>query len=113
MPLNSFNEIGIIPAIFAVISGVWGAVLNFVKRDTSCSSMKKKIAFFLFDMFVNMGITLLIFIGAIGYGLNELTAVAIAGFLGHQGVRSFYVMELIILEKLGAKETLKKLHEND
>lgn len=113
MPLNSFNEVGIIPAVIAGLSGIWGAILNFVKRDISCHSMPKKIAFFLFDMLVNMGITLLIFIGAMGYGLNELTAVAIAGFLGHQGVRSFYVMELIILEKLGAKETLKKLHEKD
>ena len=106
---NNFTDIDLTASIIAFLAGIWGAVLNFVKRDTKLHSYSKKVMLFLFDMTINIGITMLIYIGCIGYGFNELISVAIAGFLGHQGTRSFYIMELIITEKLGAKATFNEL----
>ncbi len=112
MPINNFNDIDHTASIIAIIAGMWGAILNFIKRDKSNHSLAKTFAYFVFDMIVNIGITMLIYIGCIGYGLNDLLSVAIAGFLGHQGTRSFYIMELILTEKLGAKATFEQLKKD-
>lgn len=108
---NSFNDVDVTASIIAFLAGVWGAVLNFIKRDNADHSIKKKIFTFAFDFVVNIGITMLIYVGCVGYGLNDLLSVAIAGFLGHHGVRSFYIMDLIIAEKIGAKETFKQISD--
>ena len=115
MPHNNFNDMNYTASLLALVAGVWGAVLNFIKRDNRTHSVLRKISTFIMDMVVNIGITMLIYIGCVGYGFNDLLSVAVAGFLGHQGTRSFYIMELIISEKLGAKATfeqLKKEREN-
>ena len=109
MPINSFTDLGNAATYAALFAGVWGAILSFLKRDIRKFSFPKTIGLFFMDMAVNMGITMLVYIGAIGYGFNELLAVALAGFLGHQGTRSFYLLELIIAEKLGAKKTFDEI----
>lgn len=109
MPYNNFNDINIFSTIIALIAGAWGAFLSFLKRDHKDRSFKSKFGFFIFDMIVNIGLTMLSYIGLIGYGINDLLAVAIAGFVGHLGTRSFYLAELIIAEKLGAKYTFKEI----
>lgn len=112
MPHQSFNDMNTSASIIAFIAGIWGAILNFIKRDNSAhSKLKKSITFFI-DMIVNIGITMLIYIGCVGYGFNDLLSVAVAGFLGHQGTRSFYIMELILAEKLGAKQTFNTLKDD-
>ena len=116
MPHNNFSDVNIVSTIIAFIAGVWGAVVSFFRRDVSNFSILKKVSLFFMDMFVNVGLTLLVYLGLIGYGLNELLAVAVSGFIGHQGTRSFYLIELIITEKLGAKATfeeIKKGKNND
>lgn len=112
MPTSSFQDMNAGATLIAIIAGIWGSVLNFIKRDTKHHNTLRKISIFIMDMFVNIGITMLVYIGAIGYGLNELIAVAIAGFMGHQGTRSFHLIELMVAEKVGAKETFKTL-ENE
>ncbi len=112
MPINNFSDMDHTASVIAIMAGMWGAILNFVKRDKREHSLTKTVLYFIFDMIVNIGITMLIYIGCIGYGLNDLLSVAIAGFLGHQGTRSFYIMELILTEKIGAKRTFEKLSED-
>jgi len=109
MPHNNFNEMNTLATLIAVTAGVWGALLNFMKRDTSEKKFFHKASLFFMDMFVNIGITMLVYLGCIGYGLNDLMAVAISGFLGHQGTRSFYLIEMIIAEKTGAKQTFEEI----
>lgn len=109
---NNFTEINTTASIIAFIAGVWGALLNFIKRDTGDHSLTRKVVTFVFDMIANVGITMLIYIGCIGYGFNDLLSVAVAGFLGHQGVRSFYIMEMILVEKLGAKQTFNEIKDD-
>ncbi|WP_345993774.1 hypothetical protein [Sulfurimonas sp. HSL-1716] len=111
MPHNNFNDINYFSTLIAFLAGSWGAALNFFRRDHKDRSFFKKLGFFIMDMFINVGLTMLAYIGLIGYGLNDLLAVAIAGFVGHQGTRTFYLMELIITEKLGAKQTFDEIKE--
>lgn len=109
MPYTNFTDVDVTASLIAILAGIWGAILSFLKRDTSTATFMRKTFLFLMDMFVNIGITMLIYIGCMGYGLNDLLSVAIAGFLGHQGTRSFYLIELIIAEKLGAKATFEEI----
>ncbi len=106
---NNFNDISATSTIIAFLAGAWGALLNFIKRDTKTMSITKKISFFLMDMAVSMGFTLLSYLGLVGYGLNDLVAVALSGFIGHLGTRSTYLIELLIAEKLGAKATFEEI----
>ena len=85
MPHSSFNDMNVGASIIALIFGIWGAILNFTKRNIRGVSFVKKLSLFFIDMLINVGITILIYIGLIGYGFNDLLSVSIAGFLGHQG----------------------------
>jgi len=109
MSYNNFNDINMISTLVAFLAGIWGAVLSFLRRDMKTYSTLKKISLFFMDMFVNIGLTMLAYLGLIGYGANDLLAVAVSGFIGHQGTRSFYLIELIITEKLGAKATFDEI----
>lgn len=109
---NNFNDIDVVAASIASLAGLWGAIISFVRRDVKDFKMIKKISLFFMDMFVNVGLTLLVYLGLVGYGVNELLAVAISGFIGHQGTRSFYLAELIITEKLGAKSTFDEVKKD-
>ena len=111
MPFNHFQDMDNTASIIAAVAGVWGAILNFARRDNKTHSFFRKLMFFMFDMTVNVGITMLIYVGCVGYGFNDLVSVAVAGFLGHQGTRSLYLMELIITEKLGAQKTFDEIRK--
>ncbi len=115
MPHNNFSDMDLLSTLIATLAGVWGAIISFSRRDIKEFKMLKKITLFFMDMFVNIGLTLLVYLGMVGYGINDLLAVAVSGFMGHQGTRSFYLVELIITEKLGAKktyDTIKAEEEN-
>ena len=103
------SDVNTLATIIALMAGTWGAILNYSQRDTKEHSILKKISMFFMDMIINVGITMLVYLGLIGYGIGDLVAVAISGFVGHQGTRSFYLIELIIAEKLGAKKTYEIL----
>ena len=111
MPVTNFTDLDKVATSIALLAGIWGALLNFFRRDTKGHTLARKTFTFFADMFVNVGITMLVYLGLIGYGANELLAVGISGFFGHQGTRSFYLMELIIAEKVGAKNTFNELKE--
>jgi len=112
MPYNNFNDINILSTLIAFAAGAWGAILSFLKRDIKSFGILKNISFFFMDMFVNIGLTMLVYLGLIGYGINDLLAVAVSGFIGHQGTRSFYLIELIIVEKIGAKATFEEIKKS-
>ena len=113
MPHNNFSDTDFLATVFAVLAGVWGAILSFLKRDTNGLRFLKKLSYFLMDMFVNTGLTLLTYIGLIGYGINDLMAVAAAGYIAHLGTRSFYLIEILIADKLGSKAMLEEIRKDD
>ena len=109
MPTGNFNDLNTTSTIIAFAAGAWGAMLNFLRRDTQDFSIIKIVSYLIMDMAVSMGFTLLSFMGLVGYGLNDLTAVAVSGYLGYLGTRSSYLVELMIAEKLGAKATFDEI----
>ncbi|PHQ90099.1 MAG: hypothetical protein COB42_05650 [Sulfurimonas sp.] len=108
MPSN-FTELDKLTTFVALCVAVGVAIASFFRRDTKNLTLGKKILIFMKDMCINIGVTMLFYIGLIGYGTADLLAVAISGFAGHQGVRSVYLVELLIAEKLGAKWTFAEI----
>ena len=109
---QQFSDINSISLVASIVAGLWGAMVSFIHRDKNGYSLTRKIYSFLTDVVIDVGVTLLVYLGLIGYGVNDLLSVAISGFMGHQGTRTFYLIELIIAEKLGAKKTYDMLKDN-
>lgn len=93
--------------IFAL--GLIGAVLNFLKRKVRKLSLLKKLGLFAVDTLSSSTLAVISFYGVIGLGYNELLAIAVAGALSHQGTRAIYILELIVAEKFGGKQTFDEL----
>jgi len=106
---KNFNEIPTLTQIYVFLIGLWTTFINFFKReDIKQASISKKIIAFITDLITSVGFTIITFLTLTGYGLNEVFSVGIAGFLGHQGARAAYLIELVILEKVGARKTYEK-----
>ncbi|WP_456390571.1 hypothetical protein [Hydrogenimonas sp.] len=104
MPEKITDISGASTAIAAAF-GMWGAFVNFLTRKRSGVRAGRLFGMFVADSIINAGLSITIFLGCMGYGLNELLSVSIASLLGHQGTRAFYLAELIIIEKSGATKT--------
>lgn len=76
-----------------LIFGLWGAFMNYFKRDVKKYTLKKRIFLFTFDAISSAGIAIIIFLIVQGYSGNELLAVGLSGFFAHQGTRAFYYIE--------------------
>ena len=113
MPEKHLSDVDNISLIFTTIIGTWGSILSFLKRERSGYSFLKAVSMFLTDMFTNIGFTILTYLGLIGYGVNELLAVSIAGFIGHQGTRAIYLAELAIADKIGSKSALEAIKKEN
>lgn len=109
MPANNFNELNNVATYIALMAGVWGAIVSFFKRDINGKSITIKMSLLVMDIFTNVGLTMLSYIGLMGNGVNELLSVAIAGVIGHQGTRGLYLIELIIVEKSGSNAALEEV----
>jgi len=103
MPYNNFNEIPLFTQIAVAIAGAWGAFINWIKRKKEGRPLHVKIGMFLVDLISTTGISILTFLALAGYGFNELFSVAVAGWMAHYGTRGFYLMEIVIAEKLNIK----------
>lgn len=105
MPQNDFNNLNLIAVVVAFGFGMWASILNFSKRNLRYLNVKRMALLFVFDMLVSIGFTMLTYLGLVGAGVNELLSVAIAGFTAHQGTRAVWLIEMLISEKLGARDT--------
>ena len=113
-PNKDFTQVHLIALIFAFAAGIWATIISFIRKETSHMTLSQKITRFCVEAVVNIGLTLVVFIGLSGYGFNDLISVSVASLIGHTGVRGMYILELIFCEKIGAKDTfchLKDLHE--
>jgi len=104
-----YEQIKDIPITLYIIVfgfGIWGAILNYFKReqDGIDRTIAQKIGNFLLDMISSMGLSVLSFLSLIGLGFNEIVAVAFSGWIAHQGTRAVYLIELLIAEKVGSKK---------
>ena len=115
MPYRNFNDIPFITQIAVLLTGIWGALMNFVKRTeiNKNMSLRKKVMYFFIDLISSGGIAIIIFLGAIGYGFNELLAVFFSGIFAHQGTRAIYLIELFIAEKLNSKKLEEEIKKDE
>lgn len=111
MPINNFSDLNIFATLIALAAGIWGSIISFIRRNKDGIKVRKGILLFFIDMTTNIGLTMLVYLGLIGYGLNELVAVAISGFVGHQGTRGVYLIELTIAEKVGSRTAIEEIKE--
>ena len=113
MPHNSFNEISPIATMLAFAAALWGTVINFARRDINKKSFLRIVVIFISDFMVSAGFTMLTYIGLVGYGLNDLLAVSVSGYMGYLGIKSSHLIELILTEKVGANKTFNYIKERE
>ena len=115
---NSINHLSVAIVIFLAFLG---AFLNS-KRYCAVNSDKHKqysktkrilriLSQILFDAISVGTISLIVYIGLIGYGVNEFLAVSIAGFLAKEGNSAIYHFKLFVAEKLGANSLVEELQK--
>jgi len=102
---EQMNDIPIMLYIIVFGLGMWGAILNYFKREDDKVSRTKlqKLGIFILDLVSSMGLSVITFLSLLGLGMNDIIAVAFSGWVAHQGTRAIYLVELIIAEKLGSK----------
>ena len=118
---KDWSDINYISVFIISILAFLGAILDtqrycktnvdICNKNTKAKKIIKVILHILFD-FISIGaISLVVYVGMIGYGINELLSVAIAGFLATEGNKALYQFKLLIADKLNSqelKDALKK-----
>lgn len=107
MPDKHIRDIDDVVSYAVIISGLWGAFMNYFKRQTSGYTKLKKLSLFTFDLVSSAGIAIMTYLIIRGYGANELLSVGLSGWFGHQGTRAFYTIETIITKILEQKLNVK------
>jgi len=103
MPAKHLNDVQNFDGIFVILLGVWGAIMNYVKRKDKSYSFFKKAGFFTLDILTSGGIAIVTFLVVLGYTDNEIISVGVSGVFAHMGTRAFYIFEQVITQKLGVK----------
>ncbi len=123
MPNKDWNHINYISVYIIAILSFIGAVLNTKRycntNKDKCNSYKKIKLFFvvashiIFDAISVGAISLIAYIGLVGYGLNEFLAVAIAGFLAKEGNTAIYQFKLFLADKLNSQALRDELEKEE
>ena len=103
MPYKTLHEVPEFNSIFVLLLGVWGAILNYMKRKHDKYTFIKKIGFFVLDALTSGGIAIVTYLVVYGYTNNEFLSVGISGVFAHMGTRAFYIFEQIVVQKAGIK----------
>ena len=122
---KNWNDINYLSVIVIVILSFLGAVFNTkryckINKDkcekySNVERVTNVLEHIIFDFTSISAIALIVYIGMIGYGFNELLSVAVAGFLAKEGNIALYQLKLIIADKLNSqslKEELEREKEN-
>jgi len=115
---KNLNDLNSISLVLVTFFGAWGGFLNYLRRAKTHPNYtwKQKVFHFFVDAVSVCTITVIVYLGLIGYGLNDLLAIAISGFIGHQGANAIYTIEIVLAEKFGGDEAvnvIKEEHKND
>lgn len=103
MPHKHLDNMPDFNGIFVLLLGIWGAIMNYVKRKNKNYNIFKKIGFFVLDVLTSGGIAIITYLVVFGYTGNEYLSVGVSGVFAHLGTRAFYIFEQIISQKLGIK----------
>jgi len=103
VPYKSLNDVPEFNSLFVVLLGVWGAIMNYLKRKNDKYTLVKKVGFFVLDVLTSGGISIVTYLVVYGYTGNEFLSVGISGVFAHLGTRAFYIFEQIIVQKVGIR----------
>ena len=119
MPNKDWNNINHISVYIVSLLSFIGAVLNTKRHCNTnkdkCNSYKKIKLFFvvtshiIFDAISVGAISLIVYIGLVGYGFNEFLSVAIAGFLAKEGNTAIYQFKLFLADKFNSSALMEEL----
>jgi hypothetical protein len=109
------KDVPLFSTIVVLFFGLWGAILNFSRREQDLKerSLTRKIMMFFVDLLTSSGFAILTFYGCMGYGVNEVISVAIAGIVSHQGTRAIYIAELLLASKFGGNTVVEAIKEKE
>lgn len=116
---NSINYISvIIVSLLSVLGGILNTKKHCVINDEKCKSygfLKLSvvvISHIIFDAISIGSISLIVYLGLVGYGINDLLSVAIAGFLASEGNKAIYQFKLVLAEKLNSQALMEELKKD-
>ena len=111
---SHLKDIPVFSTIIVCLFGLWGAILNYSKRGIDCKKRTKKqiILLFFLDVITSSGFSLLIFYGAMGFGIDEPISVMLSGFAAVEGTHTVYFAELIVAKKFGGDSVVEAIKEN-
>ncbi len=119
MPHKDWNHIDHISVLIVALLSFIGAILNTKRHcktnKDKCNSYKKTKLFFvvashiIFDAVSVGAISLIVYLGLVGYGLNEFLSVAIAGFLAKEGNTAIYQFKLLVADKFNSSALMEEL----
>jgi uncharacterized membrane protein len=116
MDYKDFENLTTIGIFSAIAVSTWSGIVAYLKRDLREETVSHRIFIFFKDIFISSGFSILTYMLLVGFGVSELVAVAIGGFVGHLGIRSSYLVEILIAEKLGSskiKESAEKSYNRE
>lgn len=105
MPHKNLGDISNKEWIFITIIAVWAIIGHFLSRTfKSDTKWQVKLYFLLQDFVVSGGITYLVALLCMGYGLPDLVALSLAGFSGYKAAEFTHLLEKAVRAKLGLKD---------
>ena len=110
---KNLNDLNILSLIVVSFFGLLGGFLNYLRRLKTHPEFKtkQKILYFIVDAISTSSFSVITYLGLVGYGINDVFAVAVAGFIGHQGTRAIYLLEIFVAEKFAGEETINAIKE--
>ena len=119
MVSKDWNHINYISVGIVALLAFLGAILNTKRycktNKEKCDNYKKTKLFFtvvshvVFDALSVGTISLIVYIGLVGYGLNEFLSVAIAGFLAKEGNTAIYQFKLFLADKFNSTALMEEI----
>jgi len=103
MPYKHLNDTPEFNTLFVLFLGIWGAIMNYIKRKNDNYNIFKKMGLFILDVITSGGIAIITYLVVYGYTGNEYLSVGISGVFAHLGTRAFYIFEQVISQKLNIK----------
>ena len=118
---KNWNDVNYISVFIISLLAFLGSMLSikrYCKTNTEVCEKKSSLPkiikvtlHILFDFISISAISLIVYIGMIGYGFNELLSVAVAGFLATEGNKALYELKLLIADKLNSQALKDELEQ--
>ena len=118
---KNWNDVNYISVFIISILAFLGAALdtkrycktypNICEKNTKTQKVIEIIIHTLFDFISISAISLIVYIGMIGYGFNELLSVAVAGFLATEGNKALYQLKLLVADRLNSQALKEELEQ--